>query len=160
LSRIGITGHMDLTPAAVPLVDNAIRSALARRPPQDLTGISCIAAGADSIFARAILDAGGKLEVVLPSSDYRKRIVAPDHADLFDDLVRRASSVRTMPYSTANRDAYEAANEAVLSSSDELFAVWDGRSPADKGGTAAVIESAHARGMPVEIIWPEEAARR
>src|SRR6266545_2422608 len=84
---------------------------------------------------------------------------AGDHAQQFDELLRRAHVTRVMPFAHANREAYEAANETVLSSCDQLVAVWDGQSPADKGGTAAVVAEARDRGLPVEIIWPDGARR-
>jgi hypothetical protein len=151
---------MNLTPDSVPLVYAAINAALAPYASQDLVGLSCIARGADSIFAHAVLDAGGALEVVLPSESYRQEKVKPDHAPQFDALVQRATVVHTMPHARANREAYEAANEMLLSSSDLLFAVWDGRPGVDKGSTAALVEQARGRGVRVEIIWPEGAARR
>ena len=159
MARIGVTGHMNLTPPTVPLVREAIRKALAPYVPEGLTGVSCIAVGADSIFAEVVLDLGGALEVILPAADYRDRKVKPEHADRFDNLIRRAAGVRVMPYEVSNRDAYEAANEALVGSSDRLVAVWDGRAPADKGGTAAVVQYAESMGLPVEIIWPEGAER-
>jgi hypothetical protein len=159
MTRIGVTGHMDLATSTVRLVREAIRKTLVPHVPDGLTGVSCIAVGADSIFAEVVLDLGGTLEVILPASDYRRRKVKPEHADRFDSLVDRASSVRVMPYEVSNRDAYEAANEALVASSDRLIAVWDGRAPADKGGTAAVVHYAESRGIPVEIVWPDGAER-
>jgi len=152
--RIGITGHMDLTPASTTLVRTAITEVLTPYARNGLTGVSCIAAGADSIFAEVVLALGGEMEVILPASDYRRCRVRPDHAELFDTLVRRATRVRVMPFDESNRTAYEAANEALLDSVDLLLAVWDGRSPADRGGTAAVVESARARKLATDIVWP------
>lgn len=150
---------MNLTPSTTTLVRDAMRDTLAAYTPAGLIGVSCIAEGADTIFAETVLDLGGELEVILPASDYRERKVKPRHAESFDDLIRRASVVRTMPYDVSNRHAYEAANAALLSSSDTLVAVWDGKSPVDKGGTAAVVELAESQGVPVRIIWPQGAAR-
>ncbi len=150
---------MNLAPASVPLVYRAIAEALGVYPGDDLTGISCIAHGADSIFAQAVLDLGGKLEVVLPSRNYRAQKVRPDHAGQFDNLLGRAETVHVLSYDEANRDAYEAANNVVLSLCDRLFAIWDGQAGVDKGSTASVVADARARGLPVEVIWPEGAAR-
>jgi len=150
---------MNLAPASVPLVYQAIAAVLAPYAREELTGMSCIARGADSIFARAVLDLGGKLEVVLPSRNYREQKVRPDHAREFDDLMRQAAKVHTLPFDQANRDAYEAANEMLLSFCDRLFAVWDGQGGVDKGGTAAAVAEARERGLPVEIVWPDGAAR-
>ncbi|HYV30878.1 MAG TPA: hypothetical protein VEO53_07235, partial [Candidatus Binatia bacterium] len=127
---------MNLTPASVPLVHQAIAEALAPYVGDDLIGISCIARGADSIFAQAVLDLGGSLEVLLPSANYREQKVKPDHAPQFDALMQRAAKVHALPFEVANRNAYEAANELLLSSADRLFAVWDGQAGVDKGSTA------------------------
>jgi hypothetical protein len=136
-----------------------IRAALLPYQDEGITGVSCIAIGADSIFAQEVLQLGGSLEVVIPASDYRERKVGPDHIELFDELVRQASRVRVMPYSVSGRDAYEAANEGLLDKCDLLLAVWDGLAPVDKGGTAAVVASAKIRGISVEVIWPDGAQR-
>jgi hypothetical protein len=157
--RFGITGHMNLTPGSMPLVYKAIADALAPYVGNELIGISCIARGADSIFAQAVLDLGGTLEVVLPAANYRAAKVKSDQAPQFDELLRRASIVRVMPFAEANREAYEAANEAILSSCDTLIAVWDGQGAVDQGGTGAVVQEARSRGMRVEVIWPDGAER-
>ncbi|MFI9415301.1 hypothetical protein [Nocardia gamkensis] len=157
--RIGITGHMNITEAAEPLVYAAIRELLATNGTGDVVvGVSCIARGADSLFARAVLDAGGQLEVVLPSRNYRQAKVKPDHAELFDDLVQRADVVRVMDFDDAGRDAYEAANAAVVDSVDRLVAVWDG-ADRERSGTGSVVQLARKAGVPVDVVWPEGAAR-
>ncbi len=159
MPRIAITGHMNLTADSVPLVYKAIADILTTYAGDKLTGISCIARGADSIFAQAVLDIGGKLEVVLPAEGYREKKVKPDHAGQFDDLMRRATTVRIMPFAEANRVAYEAANEVLVTTCDTLFAVWDGQSGVDKGSTASVVEYARSKGVPVKVIWPDGAER-
>lgn len=157
--RIGVTGHMNITPATVRMVYDEIAHHLAQTSdPVDLVGVSCIARGADSVFAQAILEAGGRLEVIIPSRNYRERKVKPDHAALFDDLVKRAALVRVMDFDDAGADAYEAANEAVLGSCDRLIAVWDGQD-GERSGTESVVASARQKGLSVEIMWPNGAAR-
>jgi hypothetical protein len=159
LPRLGITGHINLTPATADLVAEAIRAALAGYRPEVLTGVSCIAAGADSIFAEAVLDAGGLLEVILPAEGYRGCAVAPEDARRFDALLRRASAVRVMPFPAPGHDAYAAANDVLLDSCDRLLAVWDGRPASGTGGTGEVVAHARMRDVPVEIIWPDGAQR-
>jgi hypothetical protein len=117
--------------------------------------VSCIARGSDSLFAEQLLEAGGRLVVVLPSSDYRQAKVKPDHAPLFDRLIEAADEVVVMPHETANRAAYESANRAVLERADRLVAVWNGQPPGPKGGgTADVVVEARAAGIPVDVVWP------
>ncbi len=158
MPRIAVTGHMNITADTVPLVAAAIREHLERFD-GEVVGISCIARGADSVFAKAVLDAGGKLEVILPSTNYRQAKVKPDHAPLFDELVSGAATIRTLPFPTANRDAYVAANEALLDGADALVAIWDGQPSPDRGGTAGVVADARDRGLPVTVVWPAGAAR-
>lgn len=90
--RVAVTGHMNITEETAVLVREEIIRRLVEVP--ELVGVSCIARGADSVFARAVLEMGGGLEVVLPSRNYREAKVKPDHAPLFDELVARASEVR------------------------------------------------------------------
>ncbi|MEV6096942.1 hypothetical protein [Nocardia sp. NPDC051981] len=159
MTRIGVTGHMNITAGSVPLVYWAIASVLAEASdPADLVGISCIARGADSVFAQAVLAAAGQLEVVLPSRNYRERKVKPDHADLFGKLIARAATVRVMEFDDTGREAYEVANEAVVATRDRLIAVWNGM-PSEKGGTGTVVDLAIEKGVPVDIVWPDAAAR-
>ena len=159
MPRIGITGHSNLTAETMLLVGDGIQGVLADYPVDDLVGVSCLARGADQVFARVVLDAGGRLEVVLPAADYRERKVKPDNAAEFDDLIGRASRVHTMPFSVSNREAYMAASEHVLEGVDALVAVWDGGPSGGQGGTADVIAAARGRGLPVTVVWPEHAAR-
>jgi hypothetical protein len=157
--RVGVTGHMNLSDPSVPLVAAAVRDYLRALDLTSLVGVSCLARGADSVFAEVVIELGGRLEVVLPSSDYRESKVKPDHAPQFDRLLGKASAVKTMPFATANRDAYVAANEAVLDSINQLVAVWDGQPSFDNGGTAGAVQEARERGIAVHVIWPEGASR-
>ncbi|MGR8010418.1 hypothetical protein [Streptomyces hypolithicus] len=160
MAALAVTGHMDLTGESVPLVRAALRGLLAAYG-ADLTGVSCIAAGADSLFAEEVVALGGRLVVVIPSQDYRAAKVKPGHAPVFDHLVEAAVEVVTLPYETANRAAYEAANAELLTRADRLVAVWDGTPPSGKGGgTADTVEGARAAGLPVDVVWPDGAARR
>jgi hypothetical protein len=59
--RIGITGHSNLTAATVPLVAEHIRVVFEAVQPDHLTGLACLARGADQVFARVV---GGTADVV------------------------------------------------------------------------------------------------
>ncbi|MFV2197398.1 hypothetical protein [Nocardiopsis sp. LOL_012] len=159
MARIGITGHSNLTADTVPLVREALADALTPYTGGDLVGLSCLARGADQLFAEAVLDAGGRLEVVLPSVDYREAKVRADNLERFDLLLMRSALVRYMPHRTAGKAAYADANEAVLGGIDRLFAVWDSKPSGGRGGTGDAVEAARTRGVPVDVVWPEGAAR-
>ncbi|WP_326597739.1 hypothetical protein [Streptomyces sp. NBC_01803] len=160
MTTIAVTGHMDITDATVPLVRDALRDLLAAHDTGDLVGVSCVAAGADTLFAEAVLDVGGRLILVIPSKDYRARKVDPEQAPIFDRLVLSAAQVVTMPHERAGREAYEAAGKELLQRADRLVAVWSGSPPNGKGGTADVVLEARAAGIPVDVVWPDGAERR
>ncbi|MBB5153108.1 hypothetical protein [Saccharopolyspora phatthalungensis] len=121
--------------------------------------MSCLARGADQIFARAVLNVGGSLEVVLPAADYRDRKVKPDNAAEFDELIGAASKVRTMPFAESGRDAYMGASEHILDTVDAMLAVWDGQPSAGHSGTGDVVKAAREHDVPVTVIWPDGAGR-
>ncbi len=159
MTRIGITGHSNLSERSTEVVRGALADALAPYRDGDLVGISCLARGADQLFAEAVLAVGGRVEVVLPSADYRENKVKPDDRDTFDELLIRADRVRYMPHRRADRAAYEDANQTLLSEAERLFAVWDGQPSDGRGGTGDAVETARSRGLPVEVIWPDGARR-
>ncbi|GGM71340.1 hypothetical protein GCM10012275_47210 [Longimycelium tulufanense] len=156
--RVGITGHSNLVSGCLPVVRRALRDALADPPTRELVGVSCLAPGADQVFARVVLDLGGRLEAVLPASDYRSRL-APRHRAEFDSLVAAASSVRVLPFPRSERRAYLAASKEMVSSVDRVLAVWDGQPASGTGGTADVVAHARIRGVPVRVVWPAGATR-
>ncbi|MEU5623067.1 hypothetical protein ACIPH4_07575 [Streptomyces tendae] len=165
MTALAVTGHMDLADESVPAVRAALDELLGRYRDsgrgKTLVGISCIAKGADSLFAEAVLAAGGRLVVVVPSRDYRRSTVEPDGAPLFDRLVEAAAEVVVLPYERAGRQAYEAANALLLERADRLVAVWNGEPPGGRGGgTADVVLAAREAGIPVDVVWPDGAARR
>ncbi|WP_121709249.1 hypothetical protein [Streptomyces sp. E5N91] len=165
MTALAVTGHMDLTEESVPAVRAALDELLARYrdsgPGKTLVGISCIARGADSLFAEAVLAVGGRLVVVVPSRDYRRSMVEPDDAPLFDRLAAAADEVVVLPRERADRQAYEAANALLLERADRLVAVWNGEPPSGRGGgTADLVLAAREAGIPVDVVWPAGAARR
>lgn len=160
MTTIAVTGHMDLTEDSVPLVRNALHETL-KPYADDLTGVSCIAKGSDSLFAEVVLQLGGRLVVVIPSKDYRQTKVKPEHAETFDRLTAAAVEVVVLNHETANRSAYEDANRTLIQRAERLVAVWNGEPPSGKGGgTADTVLEARNAGLPVDVVWPEGAERQ
>lgn len=157
MTRIAVSGHRGLPPEVAHLVDAATRAHLASIGP-DLIGISCLADGADQIFARAVLDAGGVLEVVVPAEQYRAGLPVDCHAE-YDALLASASTVRELHYEDSTSESHMEASRVMLASADELLAVWDGQPARGYGGTADVVALALEQGLPVHVIWPEGARR-
>ncbi len=79
LTTLGITGHRGLPDDLAAAVAEQLHEALAELDPAELTGVSCIADGADALFALAVLDQGGRLDVVVPAAEYREKLPAEHH---------------------------------------------------------------------------------
>ncbi|MGW4245726.1 hypothetical protein [Nocardia sp. NPDC004722] len=161
MTSVAITGHRGLPAATLALVDRALRLEVALRirpggPP--LLGVSCLADGPDSLFAQAILDAGGLLTAVIPARRYRASLPSSHHAD-YDRLLAAASRVIALDREESDSPAHHAGSLRMLDEAEELLAVWDGLPARGFGGTADVVATARARAMPVTVLWPEGALR-
>ena len=156
MARIGITGHARLEADTAALVYEALSTELGRYAGDKLRGITCLCDGADQIFARAVIERGGDLAVVLPADDYRERLVDRDD---FDRLLGKAAHVSRMPFRHSDRRAFKAASEEVVRQCELLLAVWDGLPSRKLGDTADVVTAARAEGVPVVVLWPAGARR-
>ncbi|GAB3482142.1 hypothetical protein [Nocardiopsis coralliicola] len=156
MPRIAVTGHRGLPDAARGQIDAELRTRLASAA--DPVGLSCLADGADALFARALLDAGGTLEAVVPAAEYRDGL--PDeHLRTYDELLRSAAAVHRLPQVRSTAHAHLEAGRFMVDRCDEVVAVWDGRPARGPGGTADIVAYARSAGRPVTVIWPEGARR-
>ncbi|MFB7511012.1 hypothetical protein [Streptomyces broussonetiae] len=156
--RVGITGHRGLSTQ----VGERVRAFLAERVEEyysaELVGVSCIADGPDSWFAEAVLEHGGRLEVVIPAAEYRESL--PDwHHHVYDRLISRAADIHHTGMAESTSQAHQAGSEILVGLVHELIAVWDGQPARGYGGTADVVAYAERTGVPVRVLWPEGASR-
>ncbi|WP_328461307.1 nucleoside 2-deoxyribosyltransferase [Actinoplanes sp. NBC_00393] len=146
MTTIGVTGHIRLTPASSRLIYRELVRYLARFP--RVHGITCLADGADQLFARAIRACHGTFDVVLPGA-----ATAPAR------LLHQAGRISRLEVPGPPEAAYEAASREVVDRSDILIAVWDGDPAGGRGGTAETVEWARAQGKTVVQVWPAGARR-
>ncbi|WP_432991323.1 hypothetical protein [Dactylosporangium sp. CA-233914] len=161
--RVGITGHTNLTDGGAAVIYSALVRHLRALGEQvaggeQIIGVTCLADGADQLFARAVIEVGGTYEVVLPAPDYRG-VVPPERRAEFDALLAGARSVLASGEGHSGVRAYVAANRIMLDRVDRLVAVWDGHERLDPGGTSDVITLARDRALPMTVIWPAGAER-
>jgi hypothetical protein len=157
MPRIAISGHRGLNVHTADLIDQAIRERLSKSP-AGITGLSCLADGADQIFARAVVNLGGTFEVIIPAEEYRSGLPAEAHAE-YDDLLTRAITVHRLPFVESTSESHMAASKLMVDEADELYAVWDGKPARAYGGTADVVAYARDHDTPVQVIWPAGATR-
>jgi hypothetical protein len=157
--RIGITGHRGLNATTSTLVGTAIRENLhGSHRGGDLVGVTCLADGADTIFAQAVRDLGGAIEVIVPAARYREGLPV-EHHPTYDRLLAAASAVYRLDYEESDSEAHMAASLRMIDMISELFAVWDGKPARGYGGTADVVAAASRKGRSVVVLWPEGSAR-
>ncbi|MCK9896056.1 hypothetical protein [Frankia sp. AgB32] len=153
MTAVGFSGHQNLPAQGISHITQEMVSHLesVERP---LVGLSSLAAGADQLFARIVLAAGGSLHVLIPSHDYASTFhTATDLAD-YHALLGRAEQARHLAFQTASEEAFLAAGHAVVDEADELLAVWDGLPARGLGGTADVVAYAEGLGKSVTVVWP------
>jgi hypothetical protein len=156
-SQVGFTGHQTLSPATRRSVAAAIKGEL--KDEKNLIGLVSLAAGADQIFAKTVLELGGGIVAVIPSAEYERSFAS--NTDLIDyrALLKQAYRTIILPFDEPSEKAYWAAGQEIVKRSDRLLAVWDGKPAQGLGGTADVVGYARTRGTPVTIIWPESGRR-
>ena len=117
-----------------------------------LTLVSPLADGADQMAAEAALARGWRLQAVLPFDrvTYARDFADGEDAKRFAALLGQADCVLELPGDPDDdTEAYMAAGRATIAHCDLLIAVWDGRPPRGRGGTAEVVHLAVAQGTPV-----------
>jgi hypothetical protein len=157
VTRVGITGHRGLTEPLTAWVGAALTEDLAGAGPS-LVGVSCLADGADQLFAEAVLRLGGELHVIVPARRYREGLPAACHED-YDRLARSAIRTDRLDHEESDEQAHMDASAFMLAHVDRLVAVWDGLPARGHGGTADVVALARTLSIPVTVLWPPGAVR-
>jgi hypothetical protein len=129
--KVVVSGHRGLDDEVTLLIEAALREHLSGYRSGELIGLTLLADGADQIFARAVLERGGALHVVVPSEDYREGLPQNRQAE-YDALLARASSVQRLDHERSTPDAHMHASRRIVDQADDLVALWDGQ-PARPG---------------------------
>jgi hypothetical protein len=155
---IGATGHQNIPEAALVEIRQGIERVLMRYS-SDLIGVSSLAEGADQLFARAVLELGGRLHAVIPSDYYDTTFTTPAARARFSALLGKAYCVETLDYPQPSENAFLAAGQRLVELSNLLIAVWDGKKARGRGGTGDIVQYARDLGREVIVVWPEDAVR-
>lgn len=158
MTVLGCTGHQTIPPTAAKHVEDGLTELAQAHADGHLVGVCSLAKGADQMFAEAVLSAGGRLQVVVPSEQYESTF---DEYDLvsYISLLSRADDVEHLGFDLPSEDAFLSAGRRVAELCDLLVAVWDGTAARGRGGTADVVAHARELGRQVEIVWPEGVTR-
>jgi hypothetical protein len=136
--KLGVTGHQRLVNQDWVQQEIVRMIHLLSAP---ITGVTCLAVGADQIFAQAVLDCGGALQIIVPCGEYEKTF-DPDGLLKYKRLLSQATTSEVLPLISCNEDAYFLAGKKVVDVSDLIIAVWNGEPAAGLGGTGDIVEYA------------------
>jgi hypothetical protein len=168
---VGVTGHRaDALPDGTEelmrerlreilrLIGDAGRDLLERErdcfdsAPARLRLVSPVADGADQIAAEVALELGWELQAILPFSRaaYRATLANEEARQRFDTILARATCLFELPGDAEESlDAYVMTGRATVAHCDILVAVWDGKPPRGRGGTAEVVQLALTHGTAI-----------
>ena len=140
--RIGFTGHQRLKDP-----DNWewVRQEIDRFLSSISTPFLCVtslAVGADQMFANAVLQHGGALEVILPFPEYESTFTEGRDRQEYNRLLGHASKIEVMEKHGSDEDAYFASGQRMVDKSELIVAVWDGKPAAGRGGTGDIVNYA------------------
>ena len=157
MTAIGVTGHQRIPTEALKYVAEGIREFIDGQD-RPITGYSSLAAGADQMFAQAVLETGGSLIGIIPCQGYEGTF-DQDGLATYRSLRDQCASVVPPDFPEPAPEAFMAAGRQVMERSDLVVAVWDGQPAAGLGGTADAVAYARQLGKPVTIVWPKGVQR-
>jgi hypothetical protein len=139
---IGISGHQRLqNPDSWEWVRRELENRLASFS-QPIVGVTSLAIGADTLFARVVLELGGSLKVVVPFEEYEEKFEEGLARQEFRDLLSQAAGIEVLQRNGTHEEAYYAAGMRVADLSELMILVWNGKPAAGLGGTADIAEYA------------------
>lgn len=169
-ANIGITGHRSYydEQGVADRVAQRLREVRAIFPATDVTPVvytvlTALAEGADRLVARvaphALDGSQVEIEAVLPLTvedyleDFETEASRQEFMEMLDAAAAHKVLTRSSRLSGDARDAaYERVGRHIVDRSDVVLAIWDGRDPRGRGGTAEIIEYARAQEVPLLIV--------
>ena len=150
--NIGISGHQSRPGIDWLWVRETMRRELAVLKEVE-SAYSSLATGSDQLFAELVLEAGIRHIVVIPNTVYEDNYQNNDDLVKYRMMLARSDRV-VLGYTANSQDSFLAAGKVVSDSSDLLFAVWDEKPAAGKGGTADIVNMRVAKRQPVLCLNP------
>ena len=145
--KVGVTGHQDFASSEVQKwVEQEIRNNIATRTIE--VGFTCLARGADQIFAEVLLQQHVPYTAIIASHDYEKTFPEGQRAK-YRELLAQAQSVVKLDNQYATEEAFFSAGKEVVQLSDFIIAVWNGLPAKGLGGTADIVKYAFGHNKPV-----------
>ncbi|WP_455931040.1 hypothetical protein [Priestia aryabhattai] len=137
--RVGITGHQDLgSIQKYNKIADRLKEIISMYP---ITyGYTCLAKGADQLFAEILIQTGVPYYAVVPSLYYENTFNDKGTLQKYKRLLQYAHRKKVLSFNQPKEEAFYAAGKYVTDSSDLLIAIWDGKTSNGLGGTGDIVK--------------------
>ena len=143
--RIGIVGHRYLAnPETAAFVAENCFGILKQQQAEhkNVSALSALAEGSDTLFAEAAVALNIRLEIVRPFEEYARDFTALSAKQRYERLRCIAYSETRLAHVSRSDAAYIAAMHWIVDNSSLLVAVWDGSPARGSGGTGDATDRA------------------
>ena len=141
IMTIGITGHQDIRDdETIGLIKRVIEKTI--KDNHVTSGMSCLARGADQLFAKTCIEKNVDLIAVVPSEDYETTFEDDQILSQYHRLLSQAKDIVRMEFAKSTGRAFFEASKHLVNNSTILIAIWNGKPAKGFGGTADVFEYA------------------
>ena len=137
--KIGITGHQNLSVSVIDWIKQEILIEIKQLNIDE--AYSCLAIGADQIFAEIILANKIPLIAIIPCADYETTFDSNGLIS-YNNLIKHSKSIIQLNFQKPSGDAFFEAGKTVISNSDIIFAIWNNLPAKGLGGTADIVSFA------------------
>jgi hypothetical protein len=139
--KVGITGHQNLgSDDTIMWLRERISAVLDENPVTE--GFTCLAKGADQVYAEILLGKFIPYTFVRPCQGYEGTFRLPSDLVNFERLRKDAAHTIEMPFQDPSESAYLRAGQFIVDNSELLIAVWDGLPAKGMGGTGDIVSYA------------------
>jgi hypothetical protein len=149
--RVGVTGHQKREGIDWRWVSRAVDAELELRPTIELA-VSSLAEGADQVFARCAIEHHIPVLAVIPIDNYASYFEAEALLE-YRSLLTQSKCV-DLGLTGDPETAFLQAGRYIVEHVELLFAIWDGKRAAGRGGTADIVTYAQQRDCPIIHIDP------
>ncbi len=137
--RIGITGHQNLSFSIINWIKQEILIELNKLNVDE--AYSCLAIGADQIFAEIILENKIPLIAIIPCVLYETTFDSKGLIS-YNNLLKQSKSIIQLSFQKPSEEAFFEAGKTIISNSDVIFAIWNDLPAKGLGGTADIFSIA------------------
>jgi hypothetical protein len=137
--KVGITGHQNLSFAESDWLKEELEIEIKQMKIEE--AFSCLAIGADQIFARVILANNISLVAITPCKKYEQTF-DDNRIELYKSLLKQATNEIMLDFESPSEEAFYEAGKTVVNKSDVVFAFWNSLPSKGLGGTADIVSIA------------------